>query len=230
MKFCHFSCLPFLPKSCSSSVGREPYRGVADPQWVANPLVGPKCHANDVARQLPLERPGSDCKEMRAALKETPGSDCKEMRAGLKGTPGSDCKEMRDPKSFIDQYDRSGGRYEATRGDMREELVNAGSGPRSNMGGNPRGRWGPAERRTDEYPSKRRRYLGHSYYHATLVYTWRCIVYHYFTEFFQVRKYKDSKIILPEDKIVYGIAPCFHHQIVKLCSICKYFVLRLTES
>ena len=66
-----------------------------------------------------------------------------------------------DPKSFLDAYDRGTGRYEAGgRGDMREDLGGPNSsGPRGSLGGNPRGRWGPADRRgADDYPSKRRRY------------------------------------------------------------------------
>lgn len=66
-----------------------------------------------------------------------------------------------DPKSFMDAYDRSTGRYEAgSRVDMREDLGGPNSGgPRGSLGGNPRGRWGPADRRgADDYPTKRRRY------------------------------------------------------------------------
>lgn len=66
-----------------------------------------------------------------------------------------------DPKSFLDAYDRGTGRYEAgSRGDMREDLGGPNSGgPRGSLGGNPRGRWGPADRRgADDYPTKRRRY------------------------------------------------------------------------
>nr|CAD7396719.1 unnamed protein product [Timema cristinae] len=63
-----------------------------------------------------------------------------------------------DPKAFLDQYDRNAGRYDAARGDMREDLGQTGNGPRGNVGSNPRGRWGQADRRADDYPSKRRRY------------------------------------------------------------------------
>nr|CAD7586551.1 unnamed protein product [Timema genevievae] len=64
-----------------------------------------------------------------------------------------------DPKAFLDQYDRNAGRYDAARGDMREDLGQTGNGPRGNVGSNPRGRWGQADRRADDYPSKRRRFI-----------------------------------------------------------------------
>lgn len=73
---------------------------------------------------------------------------------------------VKDPKSFMDAYDRGQGRYDqgagglGGRSDMRgvgmEDMAEAGG--RGNMGGGPRGRWGQSERRADDYPSKRRRY------------------------------------------------------------------------
>nr|CAD7257617.1 unnamed protein product [Timema shepardi] len=38
-----------------------------------------------------------------------------------------------DPKAFLDQYDRNAGRYDAARGDMREDLGQTGNGPRGNQ-------------------------------------------------------------------------------------------------
>ncbi|XP_067013270.2 hrp65 protein isoform X2 [Anabrus simplex] len=101
--------------------------------------------------------------QQEQALRQTPGGyDSPSADPAIRdydavGGAGGPGNIPPDPKTFLDAYDRNAGRYEGGRGDMREEMGGPNAGPR---GGNPRGRWGQADRRGggDDYPSKRRRY------------------------------------------------------------------------